>query len=158
MKIAIMNRKEFAIAHRFTLSIVATLLACICMAVSGCDPRVTNLHIVLPNDFRGEVRIVEDRRAPPIASDEQGRHVFHVADNGTLRVSSFAPFESSHHWSAEFADGQPIPCYPNDRGYSNTAVIFQELGTYSHGNGPEVLRCFVGTDMESRGGTPYYSE
>lgn len=128
------------------------------MVSGGCGRRVRHFHIVIPNDFRGEIRIVENRQSPPVSHDEKGRTLFHVPDNGILNVPSFDPFEMPHHWSAAFENGQPIPCYANDPGYSTAVVLFQELGSESHGNGPEVLRCFVGTDMESRGGTPYYNE
>ncbi len=117
-----------------------------------------SFHIVIPDGFKGEVKIVEDAAAPPFTHDAAGKVLFRVPDSGVLRVPSFGPFEMAHRWSAEFESGQPIPCYPDDPGYSKTAVIFQELGTRGQGKGPDIVLCFVGTDLESRGGVPYYEE
>lgn len=146
----------FAVAPNPHVVRSALAVVCICVVSGGCGSRVRSFHIVVPNGFKGEVMIVEHHSAPPATQDEAGRYLFRVPDSGVLKVPSFRPFEMAHRWSAEYESGQPIPCYPGDPGYSKTAVLFQELGTRGQGKGPDIVICFVGTDMESRGDVPYY--
>lgn len=86
-----------------TVILVGLILAC----SRNSDRK--HLIYVVPNDFKGVLRIVEDPDAEPIVANE-GAYIFKFGADGILRVSNFSDFVDE--WvtkDAIYEDGRKLP-------------------------------------------------
>ena len=81
------------------------LLAIIALALCGCGSNGTPVHFVVPNDFKGEVRLILDGAHGTEVKPSQGRYEYRIPASGNLRVTSFKPFEPMHVQTAAYEDG-----------------------------------------------------
>ena len=66
------------------------------------------VKLIVPNDFVGEIKILEDVKLgkPPLKED--GYWVYRINDDGTLITTSSKPFRRWHQERVEFRDGRII--------------------------------------------------
>lgn len=84
---------------------IKSLLAIFTLALCGCGSTGTPVHIVVPNGFKGEVRLILDGVHGAEVKPSQGRYEYRIPASGTLRVTSFGPFEGWHVQTAAYEDG-----------------------------------------------------
>jgi hypothetical protein len=92
-----------------TAVLLATLWA------GGCDSSGKWIVIVLPDGYRGEFRIVKDSEVGKDLVERDGKWVFEIPADGTLRVKDHSPFYQWHKMDYRFRDG--------------TRAIVEDLGT-----------------------------
>lgn len=85
---------------------VPLALAC-AFLLSACDQSGPPVRFVVPDDFRGEFRIVEreDADEVPVRS---GQYVYDIPRTGTLFVRRALGFRRWHDESACFFSGRPL--------------------------------------------------
>ena len=86
-------------------SSIKSLLAIFGLALCGCGSNGTPVHIVVPNGFKGEVRLVLDGVHGTEVKPSQGRYEYRIPASGILRVTSFGPFKGWHVQTAAYEDG-----------------------------------------------------
>ena len=86
-------------------SSIRPLLAIFTLALCGCGFDGTPVHIVVPNGFKGEVRLILDGAHGTEVKPSQGRYEYRIPASGILRVTSFKPFEPMHVQTAAYENG-----------------------------------------------------
>jgi len=91
------------------------------------------VKLIVPNDFVGEIKILEDEKLgrPPLKED--GYWVYRINDDGTLITTSGKPFRRWHQERLEFRDGRIIfdfgKNYFGNHGYKVTSSWLSLSGT-----------------------------
>ena len=88
-----------------TKAIVAVLLM---TSICGCQHRTVLVHYVLPNGFRGPLRIMQGQDDSNGYSFDGVQHVYHFPASGTLRVKTTWPLTEWHRITAQYEDGSPV--------------------------------------------------
>jgi hypothetical protein len=81
----------------------AILVLFVCI---GCESRPNQVEYVVPNGFRGMVKLIYRADAPKLPIID-GRYVFRIADDGILFYGGYDPLRS-YLCTARFANGDPI--------------------------------------------------
>lgn len=85
----------------------SSLVGFMCFAaLLGCG-HGPNIHVIVPTDFRGPVKIVELPAAPEMTVEE-GNYKINVADDGIAQVRSLEPFGKWHATKVFTADGKEL--------------------------------------------------
>jgi hypothetical protein len=101
------------------------------------------IHFVVPNGFRGEIRIIEDPGNGEILP-KHGRWIICVLPaTGILKVKSLKPFLAVHEETACYADGGVL-----NPGIDTNAIAFFGLGSFASGS-TNGVSYFVGTQAEA---------
>jgi len=82
-------------------SFILPLLFCL-----GCSSRPNQIEYVIPNGFRGTVRVIHKEGAPEVPIID-GRYVLSIPEDGVLFFGGYDPLVS-HLRTARFANGNPI--------------------------------------------------
>jgi hypothetical protein len=110
------------------------------LLISCSQPRGPSVRIIVPDGFKGLIKIVEDRAGVEVDL-ESGEYVYRIPTNGVLKVKEASGFADWHYREANYASGKPLPVYP---GAPKGKVGLFMLGT--HSSGKHFL--FVGTEQE----------
>jgi len=117
------------------------LILQVCVALTGCvEKSGSPVRIVVPGEFRGLVRIVEDKSGVEVPF-ENGELIFRIPTNGVLTVKETVGFGEWHQEQANFSNGEPLPILPRtapEPGPGKAAL-------YGLGRSQKQLRFFVGT-------------
>lgn len=135
---------------------ISSLLLLFALACSGCSSEGSPVHLVVPNGFTGELRLILDPTRGTEIPRTNGRYTYNFPSDGTLYVKSFAPFVNWHKQTSAYADGTPIPdaieTVPGPNGMPATVgkdVVVLNGGSFGTRNdGPETGRYYVGTVAE----------
>lgn len=107
------------------------------------------IDIVIPNQFMGEVCLIQDTNAPdmPLFSN---RYLLIIPPSGVLRVRSLHPFDQFHQQTIRFMDGRMIAqTIRSDDIPTEMAIRGVASSVNSTPSGQEhSLRFFVGTAAE----------
>lgn len=118
-----------------------------------CFASCSKQQFVIPNDFRGEIRIWKDPSASVVLSPHGGTLIVTVPMDGRLLVRDDQPLCGAHSTSARFVSGSRLTCdlLPADR-VKEGEVAFWELGSASGNNyeGDPTHVYFVGTKAEAK--------
>jgi hypothetical protein len=76
--------------------------------VPGCSDSGKPVLFILPNDFKGEFRIVKDATRGADLAERNGEWVFEFPARGVLKVKNDRPFYRWHSERARYADGRPV--------------------------------------------------
>lgn len=115
--------------------------------ICGCRSRTVLVHYVLPNGYRGPLRIVEGRDDSNGYAFDGLRHVYHFPSSGTLHVKTIWPITEWHRLTAEYEDGSPIYWVePGPPGPD--AIRIRGLGASSDNRGFAVFWDVVGNEDE----------
>src|SRR5436190_23405931 len=120
------------------LSLVTSLVLVSCVEKSG--PAV---RIIVPIEFRGLIRIVEEKAGGtvPIESEE---FVYRIPTNGVLSVKEAVGFAQWHQQYADFSSGLPLMILSTDAPDDGS----EKVALYSFGRSQKQIRFFVGTKAE----------
>lgn len=108
--------------------------------------------MVVPEGYRGPVRLVIDRRHGVDVPLEYGKYTYHIPQSGTLLIKDDSPFRQWHSMTASYTNGKPIPLDYED-GLPPDAVSLHSLGSGVRTRGGEheaYIEDFVGTKAEFR--------
>ena len=78
------------------------------IAVLGCSDRGKPIMIVLPDNYRGEFRIVKDSHKGTKLVQENDWWVFAIPDDGTLYVTEDWPFYKWHGFTVRYRNGRTV--------------------------------------------------
>ena len=129
-----------------TKAIVAVLLM---ISICGCQHRTVLVHYVLPNGFRGPLRIMEGQDDSNGYSFDGVQHVYHFPASGTIRVKTTWPLTEWHRITVQYEDGSPV--YLDEHGSSGSdpdAIRVRELGASTDYVGPPAYWDVVGNEGE----------
>ena len=134
---------------RYTLPVVLVIAL-------GCSLNGMPVHIVVPNDFKGEVRIVQDKSQGLDVVPTAGRYVYSISADGVLYVKSLQPFGPMHKETAGYEDGTSLPSEhetwigPNGEpaNLGKDAIVLSGGGESSGMNKPPTITFFVGSTIE----------
>ena len=124
---------------------------------SGCYNSSPPVHFICPNGFRGPIELILDPAEGTQPVLREGVYSFVIPDDGVLRLTSFAPFQSGWHTqTAAFADGTSIPqeyeTWSGPHGerpkLDKAAVVFSGGGYSRRDDDPPVITFFVGPTIE----------
>src|SRR5262245_33611885 len=101
------------VSHMRSLIRCLAVAAMLCLC-EGCSDSGAPLHFILPNGFKGEVQIVEDRGSGLTGTKESGQFTYVVPIGGKLRVRSLRPFSEWHKESAAFQNGTRLQTGTDD--------------------------------------------
>jgi hypothetical protein len=107
--------------------------------------------LVLPDGYRGPVRLIVDRERGIDVPLEDGRYTYRIPDSGTLLIKDDGPFHRWHTMTASYANGNRIPGYEGNP--PNDAISLHSLGSGVMTRGGKDEHCiedFVGTEAEFR--------
>lgn len=99
--------------------------------------------LVIPEGYRGPVRLVVDEEDGVDVPLEKGKFTYHIPQSGTLRIKDDSPFRRWHPETAMYTNGRPIPIDYNETLAADTVSL------HSFGSGAEgTVEYFVGTKIE----------
>lgn len=117
--------------------VLVALLAAIMLGIallSFYENRSVNIHYIIPNDYRGPLKIVGDGDDAGGYSLDKGRHVYRFPRSGVLHVKTTWPMNAWHRVTAQYENGARIywvePPPPN-----SDAIRVAELGGSGEGGG-----------------------
>ena|ERR1041384_4446761 len=125
--------------------VLAVMLLGLCLC-TGCNDSGAPLHFVLPDGFKGEIRIVKDPDQGSSVREEGGRFTYIIPPDGQLRVRSLAPFSHWHKESAVFQNGGALKTGTDDN-VPEDSVALRSLGTLVS-DGVTTVRYYVGTKKD----------
>jgi hypothetical protein len=108
--------------------------------------------LVIPNGYRGPVKLIIDREQGKDVPLSDGRYTYQIPEGGTLVIKDDSPFRRWHSMSATYANGKTIPIDDEDS-LPPDAVTLHSLGsgvTTQNGKKEEFIEDFVGTKAELR--------
>jgi hypothetical protein len=108
--------------------------------------------MVIPEGYRGPVKLVIDRKEGVDVPLEDGKYTFHLPRSGTLRIKDDSPFRQWHSMTAFYTNGEPIPTDDEDH-LPPDVVSLHSLGSgvkIQGGTQEEYIEDFVGTKAEFR--------
>jgi hypothetical protein len=110
------------------------------------------IALVVPDGYRGEVKLSVDREQGIKIPLTDGRYVYNISDNGELIIMDAGPFRRWHETTCTYRNGNPIAIAVGD-GTSSDAVQLHSLGSGKRFDGvktEEYVEFFVGTNAELR--------
>lgn len=97
-----------------TITRQSIVLIWLALMSGGCQQNLDRpILLVLPNDYRGEFRIVKDQQGIPF-SKSANAYCFTIPSSGELRSPDITPFFRWHKIRVEYADGRVIVDYTKD--------------------------------------------
>lgn len=108
---------------------------------------------VIPEGYRGPVRLIIDRKQGVDVPLKDGRYTYHIPENGTLLIKDDSPFRHRHSLTASYTNGKLIPIDYEDSLPPDTVSLHPlGSGVGSRGGGPEeeYIEDFIGTKAELR--------
>ena len=105
--------------------------AFVALLLAGCDlgDHSPPVHFVLPDDFRGEIRIeqgVTDASDPPL---ENGHYTIRISSSGLVRVKTMELFSHWHKERAFSASGRELPVL-SGHGEQPEVTALRDLGMF----------------------------
>jgi hypothetical protein len=97
--------------HFGTILFLAILL-------TGCQPQITQIHVILPDDTRGIFKLIVDPKGGVEPRIVNKTHVYYIPEGGILTIQSDASFRGLNHLSAFYRNGTRIPV-------ANSAKMFK---------------------------------
>lgn len=98
-----------------------------------------HIHFILPNDYRGIIKVIIDETDGINIEPENNYRTYHVPANGTILVKSLEPFETDSSITMVYDNGEPVR-FVDESGAQTTAMeepFFAEDG---------IVWFFVGAD------------
>jgi hypothetical protein len=124
-------------------------IAVILMLVGVCLPGGLMIYhnrsgyptvIVLPEGYRGPVKLITDRQRGVDVPLLDGKYTYHIPQTGTLVIKDDSPFYQWHPETAMYTSGKRIPIAYEEKLAPGT-VAFHHIGSTAD---------FVGTEAELR--------
>jgi hypothetical protein len=129
---------DFELHDRKTCAYV--LLIAVLLCLSCTQKRGASVHIVVPDGFKGLVKIVKDQTGMEIEL-EHGEYIYRIPTNGMLKVKEPRGLSQWHYTEASYSSGKPLPVRPEN---SSGDIALFGVGSDSLGR----TFFFVGTDEE----------
>jgi hypothetical protein len=127
---------------KYVTGLIALALVALLGFVSlvGCSgPSGPPVRLVVPDGFKGLIKIVYDPRAPRVRV-RGGEYAYEISSDGVLRVRKTARYENWHYVRASFSSGQEIATiYP---------VASDGITLFSIGRSDGALFYFLGSQKE----------
>ncbi len=124
-------------------------LATVLALLVGCSERRVVIHYVIPNGYRGPLKIVGDGDDSNGYAFEAGQHVYRFPQSAVLHVKTTWPFENWHSLTAEYANGTTIYSLWHSAPNSD-AIRVEGLGFSTGHTGPGAFWDVVGNEREVR--------
>jgi hypothetical protein len=108
--------------------------------------------LVVPDGYRGPVRLVIDRERGVVVPLKNDRYTYHIPDGGTLIIKDDSAFRQWHSESAMYANGDQIPIDYEKR-LPPDAITLHSLGAGGetrNGRRVDLIEEFVGSEAELR--------
>ena len=102
------------------------------------------VHFVVPNGFKGPIRLPLDPIAGKDIAPTNGQFVYVIPANGILAVKSFEPFQRWHKQSASYVDGTAIP----NEYETWIGLVLHGGGESTHVDQSPEMEWFMGTKTE----------
>lgn len=99
----------------------------------------TPVHFVIPNGFKGPIRLTIDPITGKDVVPTNGQFVYAIPADGLVRVKSFEPFRVWHKETASYENGTAIP----SEHQTWIGIVF-----YGGGENGQGMWWFVGTRTE----------
>ena len=134
--------KQFStVLTRIIRSKIFWLLVVVCGSQSGCYEKAgLPIHVIVPDGFRGLVRIVEDKAGMEVPI-EGGEFVYRIPTNGVLIVNQADGFGEWHQDRASYASGAAVQMLSMNMTPSPASAIALFVLDRSHNQ----VRLFLGT-------------
>jgi hypothetical protein len=97
-------------------------LATLLLFIAGCQNAGSPVTIVVPRNFRGEIRIIESADSPEMPF-QQGEYRCVIPASGRLAVKSLLPFERFHTETVVLDDGTVPSIYSHPVHSTNETEI-----------------------------------
>jgi hypothetical protein len=140
---------SWAVLRRLFVVVAVLVVACgiLVIWVVYDENRSVAIHYIIPNNYRGPLKIVGDGQDNGGYSFEAGRHVYHFPRSGVPHVKTTWPFNYWHRVTAEYENGATI--YWVGRGTPDSeAIRLSELGGSGEGNGLTAYWDVVGNEAQ----------
>ncbi|MCE9604893.1 MAG: hypothetical protein K8U03_08330 [Planctomycetia bacterium] len=154
--------------RKYAQLLIVVALFWVCLR--GCFLDETPVHLVIPNGFTGDIKIILDPARGQRIHVKDGRFTYAIQADGTLRVKSLQPFHEWHKQTASYEDGTSIQNgFPMGRGFTEEQLkadkgeIFYIDGGFTLGNNhTKTIHGYVGTmlgyEKKLRGENPAISQ
>ncbi len=137
------SEREATIMRRWLFAVALFLILALSWATFWESLPV---HFVVPDGFRGEIRLVLDPENGERIRLANGRFTYPILDNGILHVTSFKPLQVYHVQAANYADGSPLlQEFEADEPWTGDKIAFRGGGMSRLNDDPYVITYFVGT-------------
>ncbi len=90
------------------VALLAVIILGIALSALFFENRSVNIHYIIPNDYRGPLKIVGDGADAGGYSFERGQHVYRFPRSAVLHVKTTWPINTWHRVTAEYENGARI--------------------------------------------------
>lgn len=143
MTVVLGSESEATIMRRWLFAVALLLILAVTWATLWESLPV---HFIVPNGFRGEIRLVLDPQNGERIGLANGRFTFRIPDNGILHVASFGPLQEPHMQTASYADGSPLLLENEaDEAWLSEKIALRGGGMSRLNDEPYVITYLVGT-------------